>query len=185
MTADTCLYYHDNRIHVDRAGHPDDPQHQVDYLGTLHQALLNVATECEKGIGPLPSTNYSFVDGEILVPASAKDRRGLQPVVGAGLSVKGQIPGRRVTVKPGETVLFIAKIDVPDGAGTLTRAAWDYDMKGETTGAAATPRSSSVASVTCRFRRKVRLFSHSGNFCVTCRVNLIRTEKRRKGYSGK
>ena len=37
------LYYNDHCIHDDRAEYLDDPQHQIDYLGMLHQALLDVA----------------------------------------------------------------------------------------------------------------------------------------------
>ncbi len=116
------LYYNDNCIHDDRAGYLDDPQHQIDYLGVLHQALLDVAAWCEKGIAPAPSTNYTFEDGQILVPKHAGDRGGLQPVVHA--SVNGE---KAVTVKAGEPVTFTAAVEVPAGGGCVTRAAWDYE----------------------------------------------------------
>lgn len=47
------LYYNDNCVHEDnteRLNDPkqSDPQHQVDYLGVLHQVLLDLADWCEK-----------------------------------------------------------------------------------------------------------------------------------------
>lgn len=116
------LYYNDNCIHDDRAGYLDDPQHQVDYLGMLHQALLDVAAWCEKGIAPAPSTKYEFVDGQIRVPEHAVERDGLQPVVHA--LVNGQ---KAVTVKCGERVTFTAEIEVPPCGGCVTKASWDYE----------------------------------------------------------
>lgn len=116
------LYYNDNCIHDDRAGYLDDPQHQIDYLGMLHQALLDVAAWCEKGIAPVATTNYTFDDGQILVPEHAAERGGLQPVVHA--LVNG---AKTATVKAGEPVKFTAQIEVPAGGGCATRAAWDYE----------------------------------------------------------
>ena len=118
------LYYHDNSIHDDRAEFSVDPQHLVDYVGTLHQALLDVAAWCEQGIEPLPTTQYTVRDGEVLLPETAKERGGMQPVVHA--EMLGEI-NRKVTVKAGTSVHFTASIEVPDGAGSVTFAAWDYE----------------------------------------------------------
>jgi len=116
------LYYNDHCIHDDRAGYLDDPQHQVDYLGILHQALLDVAAWCEKGIAPVPTTNYEFVDGQIEVPEKASERCGLQPTVDA--YANGE---KSVTIQAGETVTFTAVIEVPEGAGRVASAAWDFE----------------------------------------------------------
>lgn len=120
------LYYNDHCIHDDRAGYLDDPQHQIDYLGMLHQALLDVAAWCEEGIEPLPTTNYEFVDGQIEVPPTAAERGGLQPVVDS--FANGE---KCVTVKVGEEVHFTARIEVPYGAGTVTEAAWDFEKSND------------------------------------------------------
>ena len=119
---DFRLYYHDNSIHDDRAGHLDDPQHQVDYLGTLHQALLDVAAWAEEGIEPLPTMNYRFAEGQITLPEHAAERGGMQPVPFA--TVNG---GKVATVKVGESVAFEARIEVNPGTGKVTGAAWDYE----------------------------------------------------------
>lgn len=120
------LYYNDNCIHDDRAGHLDDPQHQVDYLGILHQALLDVAAWCEKGIKPVPTTSYRVEEGQVIIPETAAERGGLQPVVNA--YANGQ---KSVTVKAGEAVTFTAKIEAPPMTGTVTAAAWDYEGKND------------------------------------------------------
>lgn len=116
------LYYNDHCIHDDRAGYLDDKQHQVDYLGVLHQALLDLADWCEKGIAPLPTTSYRLEDGQIKVPATAGERGGLQPVVDA--RANGE---KSITVKAGESVSFTARIEVPLMAGKVTAASWDYE----------------------------------------------------------
>ncbi|MCD8069296.1 MAG: PKD domain-containing protein, partial [Lachnospiraceae bacterium] len=122
------LYYNDNCIHDDRAGYLDDPWHQVDYLGILHQALLDVADWCEKGVAPAPNTSYQYEDGQIIVPENADKRHGLQPVVHA--LANGE---KCVTVSVGEAVTFTAQIEVPAGTGRVTAAAWDYEKTGDFT----------------------------------------------------
>lgn len=124
------LYYHDNSIHDDRAGYLDDPQHQVDYLGTLHQALLDVAAWCEKGIEPFDTMHYTYADGQITLPKTAKERGGMQPVVSAVVeNAAGQSDhdGKVTTAKAGQKVHFSALIEVPPKAGKVTHAAWDYE----------------------------------------------------------
>ncbi|MDO4647369.1 MAG: hypothetical protein Q4B26_01875, partial [Eubacteriales bacterium] len=116
------LYYQDNCLHNDVAGFLADPQHEVDYVGMLHQALLDLAAWCEQGIEPVPDTNYQVVDGQVEVPENAHERGGLQPVVHALAENE-----RCVRVKVGEPVHFTARIDAPAGAGEITAAAWDYE----------------------------------------------------------
>lgn len=116
------LYYNDHCIHDDRAGYLDDPQHQIDYLGILHQALLDLAAWVEKGKIPFESTKYSYADGQIEVPFPAEERKGLQPVVNAYVNGK-----KSVKVKVNETVNFTADIEVPHNTGKVTAAAWDFE----------------------------------------------------------
>lgn len=123
------LYYNDNCIHDDRAAVLDDELHQVDYLGMLHQALLDLADWCEKGIEPVPTTNYTFCDGQIEVPKTAEERGGLQPV--ADSYANGE---KCVTVKAGEEVQFTAVIEVPPKAGYVTAASWIFENKDEKNG---------------------------------------------------
>ncbi len=115
------LYYNDNCIHDDQSSLAD-PYHQVDYLGILHQALLDVVDWCEKGIKPRATTNYTFDKGQIKVPETAEQRGGLQPVVKA--FANGE---KSVKVKIGEEVTFTAEIEVPYEEDTVNEAVWYFE----------------------------------------------------------
>ncbi|GAA1961008.1 hypothetical protein [Microbacterium deminutum] len=80
------LWYVDNALHGD-----DDPQEfparSVAYVGALETALRQLAAWVEDGIEPSPTTAYEVVEGQVVVPARAAARRGVQPV--ATLTVNG------------------------------------------------------------------------------------------------
>lgn len=161
------LYYNDHCIHDDRAGHLDDRQHQVDYLGILHQALLDVAAWVEKGIQPAASTEYTFRDGQIEIPESAAERKGLQPVVDAYAN-----GSKCVKVKVNETVRFDAVIEVPAGTGKVTAAAWDYENTNDFSGLEAlkTERNGERATVSAS-----HAFKNPGTYFPVIKVQSSRT----------
>jgi len=112
---------------TERAIHGDvetqeDPTRTVSYVGVLQQALRDVSAWVEKGIAPPPSTNYSVVDGQIVVPATAAERKGIQPVV--HVTANG---GVRADVSVGQAVTFSAAIEVPSGTGKIVAAGWDFE----------------------------------------------------------
>ena len=76
----------------------------------------------EKGISPASTTKYGQKDGQAVIPATAKQRKGIQPVVNA--KVNGS---KSATIKAGRAVNFKASIDVPKGAGKLIAAAWNME----------------------------------------------------------
>lgn len=114
------LWYVDHSLHDDRAETIDE-LHVTSYLGALRQALLDVAQWVEKGQAPLPSSGYQVNIGQMAVPDTAVERKGIQPVV--TLLANGSSCAR---VKCGEPVSFIARAEVPDGAGSLTCAEWSF-----------------------------------------------------------
>lgn len=114
------LWYVDHSLHDDRARTIDE-LHVCSYLGALRQALVDLAAWVEKGIEPLPSSNYSVNVGQMVFPETAKERGGLQPTV--DLLANGQ---KCAKVKPGELVEFTAEAEVPDGAGKITGAWWSF-----------------------------------------------------------
>jgi len=71
------LYYHDHSMHANTAKNQNT--FVVNYMGVMRQALLDLSDWIEKGIEPLPSTNYIAVGGDIIVEGSASRRRGMQP----------------------------------------------------------------------------------------------------------
>jgi hypothetical protein len=103
----------------------EDPTHAVSYLGMLHQALRDLSRWVEGGSEPPASTSYEVVDGQVVVPADATARRGIQPVV--SLTVDG---GARADVRVGEEVTLRASAAVPPGTGAIVAVEWDFDGAG-------------------------------------------------------
>lgn len=125
------LYFIDHAMHMAPMDMPGDPRpvgstRYLSYAGVLQQALLDLAAWAERGISPPPSTVYDVVDGQVHVPATAADRKGLQPTI--DLTVDGR---DRVDVAVGQTVEFVAVVDVPPGTGNVVSAEWDFDGSGD------------------------------------------------------
>jgi hypothetical protein len=125
------LYYVDNTMHTTQTSTPNDPRpvattRVISYQGVLQQALRDLSNWVEKGIAPPTSTSYKVVDGQVIVPEHAAERKGLQPVV----HVKAN-GGVRADVNAGDKVEFNAEVEIPPGTGSLVRAEWDFEGSGE------------------------------------------------------
>ncbi len=118
------LWYTDHANHADFL-YPGDPTHLVSYLGVLQQALLDLSDWVEKGIAPPATTNYKIVDGQVIVPEKASERKGIQPVLHVYANGSD-----RADIKPGETATFKAIVEIPENAGELVSAEWDFDGSG-------------------------------------------------------
>jgi hypothetical protein len=118
------LWYVEKALHSDGA-RQGDTLHTVSYLPDLYQALRDLSAWVEKGIAPPATTSYKAVDGQIEVPPTAAERKGIQPVV--TLKVNG---GARAEVAAGKPVTFKAVVQVPPGAGKVVSAAWDFEGEG-------------------------------------------------------
>jgi hypothetical protein len=124
------LWFVENAMHVTQGVAPNDPRpvattRVVSYQGILQQALRDLAAWVERGVDPPPSTDYRVDDGQVVVPASAAARKGVQPVV--KLTANG---GSRADVRAGEAVEFEALIEVPPGAGVIAAVEWDFEGDG-------------------------------------------------------
>lgn len=93
----------------------------VNYVGALHQALLDVSDWVERGIEPLSGTVYSCRNGQIRVEETIEKRKGMQP--GIHLSANGE---SCTHVKKGEEVCLLAEAEVPEGAGSVTAIEFDF-----------------------------------------------------------
>jgi hypothetical protein len=125
------LYFVDHAMHTTQSARPSDPRpvvttRTVNYTGVLHQALRDLSDWVEKGLVPPPSTMYKMEDGQVVVPPTAAERKGIQLVV--TLTANG---GVRAEVAAGETVEFIGVIEVPPGTGTVVGAEWDFEGAGD------------------------------------------------------
>lgn len=94
----------------------------TNYLGALRQALLDLSDWVERGIEPPAITDYRYEQGQILLPETAKARRGVQPV--AKLTANGS---ECLHVKAGETVTFRCLAQLPEGAGQITFVDFDFE----------------------------------------------------------
>jgi hypothetical protein len=118
------LWYVDNANHTDPTTETLET-HAVPYSGTVQYALRELSAWVEQATVPPPTTEYSVQEGQVRVPASAGERKGIQPVV--HLTVKG---GDRAEVVVGETVAFTAEIGVPSARGNVVSAKWDFEGSG-------------------------------------------------------
>jgi hypothetical protein len=98
----------------------------VSYAGVLQQALRDLSAWVENGRVPPASSVYEIVDGQVLIPETAAERRSIQPVV--TLTANGR---ERAEVAVGEDVRFVAEVDVPAGTGTIVTAEWDFEGAGD------------------------------------------------------
>lgn len=125
--ANYALYFTEN-------SHHENPMtalqrsHVVSYGGALQQALRDVAAWVEEGKRPL-EPSYSIVDTQLVLPQSASERKGIQPVV--SLTANGS---PRAEVKAGEPVVLSATIEMPPGAGKVVGAEWDFEASGDFAG---------------------------------------------------
>jgi len=119
------LWFTDHANHGDFAV-PGDPTHIVSYLGVLQQALLDLSKWVEKDIAPATSTNYKLVDGQVIVPETANERMGIQPVI--DLKVNG---AKKTEVSANGEVEFSVLIEVPQSQGGIVEVEWDFDGSGD------------------------------------------------------
>ena len=96
----------------------------VDFLPVIDQSLADLCDWVERGIEPA-GTNYEYVDGKIILPQTAAERGGIQPVV--HVTANGET---RTEAKVGEAVNLEVHGEVPPGAGTIIDVEWDFDGTG-------------------------------------------------------
>ena len=118
------LWYTDKALHGD-LNNQEDAARAVSYLGVLQQALRDISAWVEKGTAPPATTNYKIEDGQVIIPATAAERKGVQPVV--KLKANG---GGRANVESGKPVTFTATVEVPPHTGKVVAAEWDFDGAG-------------------------------------------------------
>jgi hypothetical protein len=169
------IYYQDNAHHGAFPTSMPDPTGAMpgnklaSIGGILNQALLDLAAWAERGVAPMPSTHYRRdAMNQIVLPKSASERGGLQPVV--ELTANGS---DRAQTGVNQSVTLVAKIDMPPGAGKVVECDWFLgtpDSKFEPAIKLANPEG--AAQVT----RKVT-FAAPGEYAITFRVRGERNGK--------
>jgi hypothetical protein len=96
----------------------------IDFRGITEQSLIDLVDWVEHGVEPA-GTSYDYRGGQVLLPPSAGERGGIQPV--ATVDANG---GSRADVGVGETVTLEVRAEVPPGAGRIVDVEWDFDGSG-------------------------------------------------------
>ncbi len=130
--------------------------------GILHQAMLDLAAWVEHSTTPLPSSSYRLdAMNQVVLPDSARVRRGLQPVL--HLAVNG---GERAEVGVNQPVNLSANIAMPPRSGQIVHYDWYLgtdDFKFEPATTLAKPQTRTTAKRTVSFAKP-------GEYMVTLRV---------------
>jgi len=123
------LRWTENAEHVPPAMAASSPQRAnntwlIDYQPIIEQCLLDLVAWVEDGVEPA-DTAFDYRDGAIVLPTSAAERGGIQPVV--SVTANGQA---RAQVRVGEPVELVAQAEAPPNAGTIISLQWDFDGSG-------------------------------------------------------
>lgn len=147
---------------VDNAFHGDPPfstTHAVAYNPVLQQALRDLSAWVEKGVPAPQTTSYQLIDSQIVVPATAAERKGVQPVVALKANGAG-----RAEVRAGDPVTFEALAETPPRTGKIVSAEWDFE------GAATYPLKAQVSPAERVVLKTTYVFAKPGTYFPTLRV---------------
>ena len=98
----------------------------VPYDGATSQALRDLVSWVEEGAAPPSYTGYQLTrDNAVVLPATAAERGGIQPVVTAQAN-----GGIRADIKVGEAVTFSGRAEQPPDNGAIISAEWDFEGRG-------------------------------------------------------
>ncbi|KAL4874580.1 hypothetical protein BJY04DRAFT_225832 [Aspergillus karnatakaensis] len=120
------LYYNEHADHYMGSVEPALQTRLVDFTGLNEQLLRDLAVWVEGDVSPPQETRYQVQNGQVVVPLSASDRGGIQPIV--ELTVGGE---NRTEVSTGEAVTFALRTEVPPGTGKVVSIEWDFNGTGE------------------------------------------------------
>ncbi|ALV39751.1 hypothetical protein AU252_22870 [Pseudarthrobacter sulfonivorans] len=120
------LWYIDHGLHGDSGTEEEHPTRSVPYIGALHEALIQLAAWVELGKAPAIATTHEIVDGQVIVPDTAAERGGVQPVAKLTAHTRS-----RAEVAPGDAVLLRLTAESPARAGEIVSVEWDLDGDGK------------------------------------------------------
>ncbi|RSL67565.1 hypothetical protein CEP53_002971 [Fusarium sp. AF-6] len=119
------LHYAENGDHYMDLVQAPQSTRLVDYVNIAEQHLRDLSAWAEKGTSPPTGTSYAVEHGQVKVPDTAAERKGIQAVV--SLTSGGKTS---VTSKVGRSVFFNVHIEVPTGTGSVTAVEWDFEGTG-------------------------------------------------------
>ncbi|EXM20488.1 hypothetical protein V3481_016318 [Fusarium oxysporum f. sp. vasinfectum] len=160
------LHYSQNADH--QMGHVvgSKSSRVVDFTGLYEQHLRDLGIWCETGVYPSTPTNYTISNSQVRLPATAPERKGIQPVV--DLTING---GKQVEVKTGTTVTFKVRVGIPPGAGKIVSLEWDFEGTGHFVNKGFAEAAKSVETTVCY------TYNRHGTFFPAVRAASHREEK--------
>jgi hypothetical protein len=176
------LWFIDNAMHTTPTVEADDPRpvrttRIVSYLGVLHQGLRDLANWVEHGVEPPESTPFEVVDGQVVVPRTAAERKGVQPI--PTLTANG---GESIEVVVGEPVTFSGTAEMPPRAGVVVEADWDFDGSGDFP-ERQTPANAGEGPLTSVSFTTTHTFDEAGTYFPAMRVTSQREGNRSSLYA--
>ena len=130
------IYLHDNGSHSAAAGEP----------GIFRQSMQDMMAWAEKGVAPPPSSAYTIRTGQVILPAEAAKRGGLQPVM--SLTANG---ASRVQVGVNQPVTLASNVEMPPRTGQVVSYTWTVDGKADPATVIAQPRTTAAITRTVSF----------------------------------
>jgi hypothetical protein len=121
---DKCMHTSPQRPD-EKAPRPAERTRIVSYTPVIQQALRDLISWAEKGVEPPSNTNYTVDDGQVILPPTAAERKGIQPVV--TLKVHGK---DRVDISAGQPVEFEGTVSVPPSTGSVVATRFDFEGDG-------------------------------------------------------
>ncbi|MDX1506405.1 MAG: hypothetical protein R3221_11855, partial [Spongiibacter sp.] len=124
-----CIRWTENAEHGPPSIVPPEPRRAsttrlVDFTGIYEQSLADLVDWVENDHYPL-ATKYEHLDGRIILPDTAEERGGIQPVV--KVTAGG---GDRIEIRCGEEVELTVEAALAEGAGKIVSVQWDFDGSG-------------------------------------------------------
>jgi hypothetical protein len=153
------VWFTDHALHGDQT-QQEYPTRTVSYLGVLQQALRDISAWTEKGVIPPANTAYKIEDGQVIVPAIAAERKGIQPTI--EVKVNGK---ERANINKGESVTFTATIEVPSNTGSIVATEWDFEGTGTFPVVAQMQKTGKQVTIETKYT-----FSKAGTYFPTLRV---------------
>jgi hypothetical protein len=138
----------------------------INYLPIIEQSLADLTAWVEEGTEPA-DTAFSVTDGRILLPATAAERGGIQPVV--VVTANG---AARTGVAAGDEVTLEVRAEVPPGAGAVISVKWDFDGTGTYPETTVVDGTKPTVTLTTTHR-----YEHPGTFFATALVESHRDGK--------
>ena len=152
------IYQQDNADHFDNLNLSGT--RRVSYVPVLYQALRDLAAWVEKGTPPPRASRYELVDGQVVLPATAGARGGIQPVV--TLTANGS---ERAEVAANAPVALHARIEAPPSTGQVVSVEWNLGAESTYEASVAVAHPEPIVEVD-----RTVTFASPGTYVVTLRA---------------